>query len=1353
MKIMSWNVRGLNKPRTVGRLRQKLLEESPGLIFLIETKVKDSKMAEIRRKCGFLNGIDVSAVRRSGGLSLGWKNCCKVTLRSYSVRHVDVLIEDDSDGNKWRCTGFYGHPEEQHRGESWDLLRSLDDMPDIPWLVIGDFNELLLSSEKQGGRDRPVRQMKGFSAVLNECGLDDLGFTGQWFTWEKGKFSNTNVRERLDRGVASGSWWDLFPDFKVYHLQHTFSDHCPILVNTGFGSSAHVRTGQFRFEAAWLLEESCEPEVQKLWSLSSGDYLDRLSQVKKGLDRWFKDLRRKKTSTLAVLKKKLAYLNEQTPSDEVLGEITDTKLSMNFELDKEEIFWEQRARSNWLKHGDRNTSFFHRCASQRRRKNKVKSLENVNGEVCSEDNEMLEVATNYFSSLFTSSTIGDCSRILEGVNVCISESMNLSLRKAFTAAEIWDSVKSMSPLKAAGENGLGALFFQKFWHVIGDDTVTFCLTVLKQERPMSDINQTRIVLVPKVDNPTGMSQFRPISLCNVLFKIISKTLANRLKLVLPLCIDEAQSAFVPGRLITDNVLAAYEIFHSMRMKKGGKNGFLTAKLDMFKAYDRVEWNFLHSMMTKMGFDEGWISILMDCISTVSYSVILNGSIGDFFHPSRGLRQGDPISPYLFLICGEGLSSLLRQQSSGIGYKIARGAPSVTYLFFADDSVIFAEASTRGASVLRDVLTDYEMCSGQCINYEKSGLFFSANVGEDTRQDVARILRIRNAINPEKYLGLPTVVGRNKKQAFFGLRDRLLACINSWSARVLSQGGKEVFIKSVLQAIPTYTMSCFLLPKTFCRGIESILARFWWRNSKDKKGIHWSVWSELCALKENGGMGFRDMCKFNVALLAKQGWRLITNPMSLIARLLRAKYHPTSSFLNSRVGANPSYTWRSIWCARGLLEKGLRDMIGDGSTVRVWSDFWVPSDYPRKLQAQSPTNVTFVSELIDNGSMTWKEDMIRGLFSPQDARKILSIPLSSSNVLDSKVWCGERNGVYSVRSGYRLLLEVPNTNTSLRPVLKQVWQSGCPTKMNIQCWKFIRNFVPTKRNLCIKRVTNNPICPRCLQEPEDVAHVIRNCRFAERVWFLLGIQCNYIHQDLDIANWLTTVIQTNGKHHMQIIIIAIWFLWITRNNFVFEGIVKTPEDVVTSTRSYWLDVKAVSTKLSSSNPSLHVRWSPPSSPAVRVNCDASYDISNGSADLGVAIRNEEGLILGAMSRRVFHVASPFAAEAYAVLHGLHFAWDLGFPMIELSSDSRSVIMKLKSEMHDRSEISNIIREAKSFSRRLAGISYLFSPRSSNRVAHALAHLRRSLSEDGFWVEDAPPSIVEIINTDRRWFSDI
>ncbi|GMI94996.1 hypothetical protein HRI_003168900 [Hibiscus trionum] len=150
MKLLSWNVRGLGKPRTVGRLNQKLREENPSIFFLVETKLSAARMEKVRKKCGFPNGIDVDAVGRRGGLSLGWKSSCVVSLRSYSDRHIDIIIEDDSEGLQWRCTGFYGAPEVHRRQEAWDLLRSLDNCPEIPWLVIGDFNEILLSSEKRG---------------------------------------------------------------------------------------------------------------------------------------------------------------------------------------------------------------------------------------------------------------------------------------------------------------------------------------------------------------------------------------------------------------------------------------------------------------------------------------------------------------------------------------------------------------------------------------------------------------------------------------------------------------------------------------------------------------------------------------------------------------------------------------------------------------------------------------------------------------------------------------------------------------------------------------------------------------------------------------------------------------------------------------------------------------------------------------------------------------------------------------------------------------------------------------------------------------------------------------------------
>lgn len=251
-------------------------------------------------------------------------------------------------------------------------------------------------------------------------------------------------------------------------------------------------------------------------------------------------------------------------------------------------------------------------------------------------------------------------------------------------------------------------------------------------------------MIPKVQSPEKVTEFRPINLCDVVYKVISKMLAARLKVILPKIISPTQSTFVPGRLITDNVLVAYECFHAIKHRKQGKKGMCAVKLDMHKAYDRVEWSFLENIMVRLGFNRRWIKMIMSCVTSVEYRVKVNSIMSDHFTPSRGLRQGDPLSPYLFLLVSEGLTGLLNHaQEVGnlAGIKVCRDAPTVTNLLFADDSLILMEADDDNAVCLRNILESYCAASGQMVSVAKSSVFFSPNTHVLTRQTVCETLDI------------------------------------------------------------------------------------------------------------------------------------------------------------------------------------------------------------------------------------------------------------------------------------------------------------------------------------------------------------------------------------------------------------------------------------------------------------------------------------------------------------------------------------------------------------------------------------------------------------------------------------
>ena len=252
-------------------------------------------------------------------------------------------------------------------------------------------------------------------------------------------------------------------------------------------------------------------------------------------------------------------------------------------------------------------------------------------------NELKVMVTDFYKNLYLSEGVSGIEEVLDKVPVKVTEQMNAALLAPYTNEEVKTALFQMFPTKAPGPDGFPAHFYQRHWDICGDEVTKAVLRIIRGEESAASINDTVLVLIPKVMNPTLLSQFRPISLCNVIYKIASKVVANRLKVILPDIISQEQSAFVPGRLITDNIICAYECLHFMKRSRARSNSFCALKLDMMKAYDRLEWPYLRAMMEKMGFAQSWVQTVMGMVQSVSFSVLFNGEKLEEFIPSRGIR--------------------------------------------------------------------------------------------------------------------------------------------------------------------------------------------------------------------------------------------------------------------------------------------------------------------------------------------------------------------------------------------------------------------------------------------------------------------------------------------------------------------------------------------------------------------------------------------------------------------------------------------------------------------------------------------------------------------------------------------
>ncbi|CAN6695621.1 unnamed protein product [Malus baccata var. baccata] len=743
-----------------------------------------------------------------------------------------------------------------------------------------------------------------------------------------------------------------------------------------------------------------------------------------------------------------------------------------------------------------------------------------------------ELRGAYQSKHFASEESSNPTQIGEitcSVQTRVSHEDNFLLTAPVSKGEIQEAAFQIPPTRAPGPDGFSGSFYQDHWEVVGVDVISTVKAFWKSGKLLKKLNHTNLVFIPKVACPKNMTQYRPIALCNVIYKVLAKTKEDRAGMAL--------------------------------------------KLDMAKAYDRVEWGFLLIMMAKLGFDPVFCRWIKECVSSASYSILMNGTPKGYILPQRGLRQGDPLSPYLFLL-----------------------------------------STVEEARGVREILNSYAVGSGQEINMLKSSIFYGSKVKKGDKKDIERTLNIQSKAGFGKYLGLQADFGHSKKVVFNDVRERIESRMTGWDEQFLSPAGKEILIKAVATAMPNHAMSCFNLPIGVCRDIEKAIRSYWWRGSEQHRG---------------------------------------------------------------------GLIWR----------------VGDGETIKIREDPWFPMPSTFRIRTAANLDALYVSDLINQDSKTWKADLISACFSSEEANIILSIPISRFRSCDRMGWFHTANGVYSVKSGYGIALELmesgglgkkgrgaPSDKIKYNKIWNVIWRLDVPRKMRFFIWKCCNHALAVRRNLKRRHMRVDNIYGVCGLVDETENHIFFRCETSHLFWFCSPLQINSF--DLEgadfLQSWINFCNRVADLAHMsellQEFVFGLWKLWKNRNDAIFSGSPLPPTEILEVWKRNVAEYRAANERvdLGSKSPASNgdlevvrrpVCWKKPCFGMIKVNTDAAWCKESQKAGLGWVAQDFAGVLQGAGGTGALRFHSAAAAEAAAIRGALEFCLLQGFANVFIESDAR------------------------------------------------------------------------------------
>ncbi|KAF5760166.1 putative RNA-directed DNA polymerase [Helianthus annuus] len=1116
----------------------------------------------------------VESSGRSGGLLTIWDP--SVFTRSGVVKnrnYLAIMGNIEMTGETIVVVNVYAQNDPGDRRDLWTELLQLRRSTSGMWVFLGDFNDVRCPEERLNSEFIAINA-QFFNHFITEADLVEYQMGGRQYTYMS---DNGTKMSKLDRFLVSRDFMSKWPLASCMALSKLASDHCPILLSTTQTDYGKIPSRMFN---SWFEIPGATEQVIHLLGIFQFEGLPdlaldvKLKWVKRRLKEWVFVRKADMESSYNTKLKRLEELElaaEQRSLDQAeLEERVECK-SQVLETDRlKAMDMQQKSRVRWAKEGDENTKYFHGVMNANTTNNRIHGL-HIDGVWVTSPPLVKDHAFSFFAEKFeeplVSRPVLQCP-FLSSVSNVEAE----ALESPFTLNEIKSAVWECDGDRAPGPDGINLRFIKKFWDELEGDFMRLFQHFYSAEQLNNGCMSSFLALIPKRSDPGGLHEYRPISLIGCINKVVSKVLVNRLKAVIHKLVSEEQTGFLAGRSIIDGVIILNEIIPWL---KRNKSEGMILKVDIEKAYDSLSWDFLNSMLCQMNFPVKWRRWVMSIVTSARASVLVNGSPTQEFTCSRGLRQGDPLSPFLFVLAMEALTGVMKKACDiGViqGLSLSPTGGQISHFLYADDVIFVGKWSFNNLLNLKRILRCFYLSSGLKVNLKKSSLY-GVGIEDSHVQLMANMLGCTRGTFPFKYLGLQVGANMNLIKNWDPVVETFQKRLSLWKAKTISLGGRITLVSSVLNALPTYYFSLYKAPLGVIKKLEKLRRDFLWGSNPEQEKMKWVAWKSMMTPKDLGGMGFGSLRAVNLAMLSKWWWRFKVERDSLWKKVVWEVHNNsrTWSFIPAKMSmAGP---WKQIhnlkidFNAMGFcLESLFRGSPGSDREMFFWKERWLFEEplcekFPALFQLERYKNVLIKERVVDGpNGLELKFLWIR---LPSVAAEISELNILSDAIVryefglgaDKWAWILDSSGSFSVSSvkekTHRLMF------SDLR--LDFEWNNWSPIKVNFLVWRLIQDKLPTKAALNRRNVIiEDNRCKMCGDEEESALHLFASCRIAEQIWEFITRWCR-IKQVLvlelkDLAN----IHKCNrGSHRWKKTVnlvtqATIWVIWRSRNEAVFEG---------------------------------------------------------------------------------------------------------------------------------------------------------------------------------------------------------